>query len=93
MKRQNAKILAQKFAQKIIGIAMSCAFQSAKNVMDFVCQSLPLNAMALVFQETSPATALAMTNIIRSTAKENALIPDMKKKRLIKVDVRVRYSI
>ncbi len=61
--------------------------------MEVVCQSSPINVMVLVFQSTSPVTACAMTKLIRSTVKENALIPDMKKKRLSKVDVKVRYRV
>jgi hypothetical protein len=90
---KSARSLALKFVQKIIGNAMTCAFQLAKNVMESVCQSSPLIAMVLVFQSTSPVTARAMTNIIRSTVKENAFILYIKKKRLSKVDVKVRYRV
>ena len=79
LKFQNANNLAQKFVRKIIGNAMTRAFQSAKNVMESVCKSLPLNAMVLVFLETSPVIALAMMATIRSIVMGSALIPDMKK--------------
>ncbi len=93
LQHQIAKNLVLKFARNIIGNAMTRAFQSAKNVMESVCKSLPLNAMVLAFQETSHVKACAIINIIRSIVMENALTPDMKKKRFSKVDVKVRYRV
>jgi hypothetical protein len=76
---QNAKNLAQKFARKIIGNAMTCVFRSSNLVMDVVCQSLPLNAMVLVFLETSPVITLAMMTTIRSIVMGNVFILRRKK--------------
>jgi hypothetical protein len=90
---QNAKNLVQKSVQKIIGNAMTFAFQSANNVMESVWNTLPLSAMILVFHSTRPVTACAITNIIRSIVMENAFTPDMKKKRFSKVDAKVRYRV
>jgi hypothetical protein len=88
----NAKNLVQEFVQKIIGNAMTCAFQLAKNVMESVCKSLPLNAMALVFQSTSPVTTI-VTMTVKSIVMGNVFILRRKKKRLSKVDVKVRYRV
>ncbi len=74
----SAKNLVQEFARNIIGNAMTCAFQSVKNVMESVCQSSPTNAMVLVFLETSPVITLAMMTVT-SIVMGSALIPDMKK--------------
>ncbi len=92
-RHQNAKHLVQKFVQKIIGNAMKSALQSINLVMESVCHTTPLNAMVLVFQSTSHVKACAIINIIRSIVMENAFTPDMKKKRLSKVDVKVRYRV
>ncbi len=56
---------------------MTCAFQSANLVKNVACQSSPLSAMVVVFQETSPATTLAIM-AVKSIVMGSALIPDMK---------------
>jgi hypothetical protein len=72
---------------------MASAYQSAKNVMKNVCHITLMIAMVFVFQETNPVKVNAILFPVISTVMGNALILDMKKKRLSKVDVKVRYRV
>jgi hypothetical protein len=72
---------------------MASAYQSAKNVIKYVCHISLTIAMVFVFQETNPVKVDAILIPVISTVMGNALILGMKKKRSSKADVKVRYRV